>query len=260
MVALDEDSVMKIKLGVASALGLLLSVLAAPAAALEITATYLGIGNGGNVQRAVLNSSSNPNFYSLGAGQMQLDIVSGALDNFDLLPLGDQVIAYCIEPQETVASTTYTITDISQAPTNIGGMGVARSQDIHELLFHVPIDAFSPTLTDEDALALQIALWEISRETEASYILAEGIGGNVQFRNPSIAGAIGKAQGWLDSYVNDDPNDGINDGYDPDLLALIKVGNQDLLVKRVHSVPAPASWLLVLPLLWWLRRRVLAHA
>lgn len=231
------------------------TLLAMPAVqALPITATVVGTHAGGNVNVRILNSTVG---YESGktawGGQIELSVNSSAF-NPDFMPsASSRVIAYCLEPQENIAFSTYEMetAELDQAGTSMGGIGITRSRQIQDLLYHIQPAFGIGVLSNAQALAVQITLWEIVSEIDPNlpYSLSSG---NALFTTTGSAvtdEALTLSQGWLDAYVND----GQRGPYEPRLLSLNKTNVQDLLVQRV---PAPASIALLLIGLTAIRRRL----
>lgn len=232
----------------------IVACLPLPASALELTGTIVATGAGGNIRMRILDSTTNTSWVTHWGGQIIIDRVGGDFTDQLLPDIGNQVISYCLEPEESIGYSTYTwqASPLENGSTQTGGIGITKARHIQDLLYHIP-DTFQAAATGTQALALQIALWEIARETDTGgYSLS---GGNVAFQSASgtPAGALNTAQQWLDQYVND----GTGGPYDDKLIALTRIGNQDLIVRRV---PAPATLLLFAPLLWLARRRPLTTA
>ena len=170
----------------------------------------------------------------------------------DLLPVGPSFYAFCIEPREFISpggTYTYTVAPLSQGTTNIGGMGEAKANQLRELfgrfypLFGVPLD-------QQHAAALQIAIWEIVRETNGTLNVSNG---TTQFRNEGLAGTMALAQSYLAQINGLGPQA-------PGLLALISgtetvPGTQDLLVQAPEPGTLGLAGLACLILLGAIRRR-----
>ncbi|MEZ5398318.1 MAG: PEP-CTERM sorting domain-containing protein [Bryobacteraceae bacterium] len=213
------------------AFGALLGSAALPALATNLTAQFTSVSPSSTVQRSL---NSGVNYSTLTVGLFNL-VPTGGTYAGDLNPVGPAIFAFCVEPLEGVSpGSTYTweVSPLESGATNIGGMGAARADRIRELfgeaypLFGGPLDAMQ-------ASALQIAIWEIVREQNATLSVT---GGTTRFQNESLAGTLALAQSYLD----------LVDGNGPrlqNLLALTLVGNQDLLVQS----PEPGTiWLLSL--------------
>jgi len=246
----------------AALLALLLGGIAPAAFATAITGTVVGIHAGGNINMQILNSSAYATPTQAWGGQIEVNPTGGDFTGTLLPDTSASIIAFCVEPIEHIGYSTYTwqVSPLEQGNTVAGGMGSTRANQIRDLLYHVKPAFGIDLLSNSEALALQISLWEIVSEIDTGpYSLA---GGNARFTSTGGStsnSAVTLAQAWLNSYVND----ATPGPYNNDLLALTRIGNQDLLVQQLPppgtdtggSVPAPASlWLLALPL-WLLRRR-----
>lgn len=224
----------------AGSLAGMLALSAADASAATVTATFTGLGLGGSVDRIIDDSTTGTqgtqsgitsalfNFHRTG-GDFAGTLLTGVADNF---------LAICIEPQDTISiggSYTFVVEDLSNGAENIGGMGVPKANRIRELLFGV--DPFSFTTATEGS-ALQIAIWEIVRETDGTPL--DVATGHTRFSNAAPAAALTQAQLWLDTYVNDGEDPGQRAS---NVLALVSDSNQDVLA--FVRVPTPGA----LPLL-----------
>ncbi len=142
--------------------------------------------------------------------------------------------AFCLEPLQYIANgATYSVVSVASAPTNTGGMGAAKADLIAELFGRYAPNLAAP-MTTLVAGALQIAIWEIERETASTLSVSTG---NIYFYNPdSPDGMIELAQTYLSSLNGLGPRA-------QGLYALINgnltSGTQDLLVQLV--VPEPVS-------------------
>ena len=223
----------------AGSLASLMALSAADASAATVTAKFTGLGLGGSVNRIIDNSTTGTTGTQSG--------ITSALFNFQrtggdfagtlLAGVSDNFLTICIEPQDTISigsGYTFMVEDLSDGAENIGGMGVTKANRIRELLFGVNPFAFT---TNTEGSALQIAIWEIVRETDSTPLDVST--GHTRFSNAAPAGALAQAQSWLNTYVNDgeDPGQRANN-----VLALVSDTNQDVLA--FVSVPAPG----VLPL------------
>ena len=197
-------------------------------------ATVIALFNGEmtseNIQRYVGNDPTNPSgWVDTSTGEFKFTRTGGT-------QVGDPsnvFYAFCIEPREFVsAGTTYTydFSYLEQGTTNIGGMGTAKANLIRELLGRYYPD-FSVSLDAKHASALQIALWEIVRETSGTLDVSTG---NVQYRNPDDADALTLAQTYLTSLNGQGPKL-------TNLYALTAIGAQDVVVQvnGQFEIPAP---------------------
>lgn len=145
--------------------------------------------------------------------------------------------AFCVELGQTVnfgESVTYDVLQLEMGSSVTGGLGAARADSIRELLGAVYPD-FSQALTNNQYAALQIAIWEITREDFA----ANGydvLAGDVTFSG-SNATILGLANTYLGQV------DGVGERA-RGIRALVNERRQDMLVQ--FPVPEPASLALAL--------------
>jgi len=156
-------------------------------------------------------------------------------------PLPDSPIssfwAFCVELGQSVnfgESVTYDVMPLAMGSNVTGGLGAEKADSLGELLGAVYPD-FSQTLTNNQYAALQIAIWEITRENVASfgYDVATG---DVQFSG-SNATILGLANTYLAQV------DGIGERA-RGIRALVNERRQDMLVQ--FPVPEPGSLALAL--------------
>jgi hypothetical protein len=145
--------------------------------------------------------------------------------------------AFCVELGQTVnfgESVTYDVMPLAMGSSVTGGIGAAKADSLRELLGAVYPD-FSQVLTNNQYAALQIAIWEITREDFASY--GYGVAtGDVKFSG-STATILNLANTYLAQV----------DGVGPraqGIRALVNTRRQDMLVQ--FPVPEPASLALAL--------------
>lgn len=156
-------------------------------------------------------------------------------------PLPDSPVssfwAFCVELGQTVnfgESVTYDVLPLAMGSNVTGGLGAAKADSIGELLGAVYPD-FSQTLTNNQYAALQIAIWEITREDFATHGY-DVLAGDVQFSG-STATILNLANTYL----------GQVDGVGPrarGIRALVNERRQDMLVQ--FPVPEPGSLALAL--------------
>lgn len=204
-----------------------------------LTATIDSITPSGTVQRRITDHPET-GFVELTVGQFNLTRTGGTFVG-ELMPINvpapDTFAGFCLEPKETIStgnSYTWTVGAVETGNTLQGGLTSLRADLIRELFArHHP--AFGTPLMNLQAGALQIAIWEIVRETSLS---GSAVGldlntasGNVQFQSESVSGMIAAAQGYLATLTNlpEAPRT-------QTLRAMTIVGTQDLLVQ----VPEPA--------------------
>ncbi len=191
---------------------------------------------GGSVQRIIADSTTgSQGWTALSVGRFTLTQTGGELATNNLLPNPDNTfLAFCGEPQEPIfvgQTYTFAVSPLRQMPENTGGMGQQRADFVNRLLHGVNqnvINLLSADMTRVQAAALQIALWEIIRETQTGNAFSTAFSitaGNTRFRNPFDAAALTNAQSWLDRYVNH----GASGPKLTNTIALIHPTNQDLL-------------------------------
>ena len=218
----------------------------APAAnAATVVATYTS-GIGGTVARSIVNGAGGGQYNALQqADRFGMDRTGGT-DGRALIGGGlDDFYAWCIEPREFITagqSITYNVVPLSLAATNIGGIGAVKAAQVQELFGRFN-PSFATPMTATKAGALQIALWEIVRETAGNPLNVYT--GNIYF-NPgsdSLPGMLTLASSYVSAI----------DGTGP-LARNLRVlsngqfgvqgsGTQDLVVQ---GVPEPASWAMLI--------------
>ncbi|WP_396626345.1 hypothetical protein [Luteitalea sp.] len=207
---------------VTAAVVLLLGTHAAQAG--TVVATFNST-SGGTLERIIEDSTvGSTGWTGLNAGSFSFTRTGGTATEQLLPGIGGSFLTFCVEAQETITqgqSYTFEVKDLSEGAENIGGMGVVRSNQLRELLYGVkPLQGMSTV----QAAALQVAMWEIVRETSA--LPYDVLNGKTRFRNAFDGAVFTTAQGWLDSFVND--------GEDPtqragNVVALVNANNQDVI-------------------------------
>lgn len=145
--------------------------------------------------------------------------------------------AFCVELGQTVSfgeSVNYDVLPLEMGGSAMGGLGAAKADSIRELLGSVYPD-FTQVLTNNQYAALQIAIWEITREDFATYGYDVATG-DVRFSG-STATILNLANTYLAQI----------DGVGPrarGIRALVSERRQDMLVQ--FPVPEPASLALAL--------------
>jgi hypothetical protein len=212
------------------------TVFACSTWATTITATFSQVSPSGTIERS-LDSGTNWGQYNIGR----------FIFTFSSMPPGvsfegtaTTFIGFCVEPLEgvTVGNTySWTLATLDQGATNIGGMGATRADQIARLL-SAALPSFTGTITNLQASALQIAIWEIVRETSGTLNVTNG---TVRFRNESVAGTLTQAQTWLNMLSSTNPPAPLTN-----LGALIQTGVQDIVVQyRGTPVPEPSAWVML---------------
>ncbi len=227
------------------ALFLLLLVTSFNASSSTIVFDATGSNVGADVK---VKYDGDRDYYEGFGGLMGFDQTGGTFTG-SLLPDSADVskfTAFCIDVTNGYAPGE--VHNVS--PLSLGtNMGQAKADDISRLLNNVYPD-FSQSISSKNALALQIAIWEIVHEDSGTYDVFDG---KIEFRWDDYSertctnhrctvtdeGARGLAQDWLDQYVINQTGDKLDN-----LLALTRGGAQDLLAQTVSAVPVPgAVWL-----------------
>lgn len=161
-------------------------------------------------------------------------------------PTPTDFYGFCIEPAEGVTTNqtyTYTYDILSSGATNINGMGATKADYLRQL-YEKFAPAFNASMLDDvTARALQIASWEIVRETSGTFNVSNG---SIRFSSSNIGGqtltaaestlaaaAMTRAQTYLSSLV--DPATYTEKPY---YFALTRTGNQDI---GVYWTPEPLT-------------------
>ncbi len=179
------------------------------------------------IQRTV---DDGANWYSTEVGLFHFQRTGGDYQGFNVIDF----YGFCIEPREFVSpgsSYTYEWNILENGATNIGGMGAARAEQLRELYArYFPV--FTSDVDPTTAQALQIATWEIVRETSNDL---DVLNGTTRFRNADSPSALVLAQTFLSSLT------GSGVALD-NVFALTAVGAQDIVVQET---PEPATALLL---------------
>ncbi len=225
----------KARIGAAMA-GAALLLMAGQAHAGTVIATFLGADPaGGLVQRSIVSGPGAPQLNSTQDPERFLMNATGGSELFRIIGngIGAQFYAFCIEPRQFIdnSSIAYDLVPLSSGTTNIGGMGATKADQITELFGRYAPNLNAP-MTSLKATALQIAIWEIVRETPGDAL--DVTSGNIYFTTPeSPSGAIALAQTYVQSIDGTGPRAiglmALDNGIfgDPSTSA----GTQDLLVQ-----------------------------
>jgi PEP-CTERM motif len=199
---------------------LLALATAAPVTAAQVTLAYnAGASTLGSVQTSYNSGSSYSN---VGAGRLAFNRTAGNIPG-----LSDSTIyTFCIEPQEFVQNiTVYNVVGLQNGNTAQGGIGNTKADAISQLFAR-----FRPVvkgaITAQAAQALQIAIWEIVRETSGVWNVSQGL---ARFQSASVPGALTLAQSYLSALTANGPLLG-------NLRGLNAFGVQD----QLAQVPEPA--------------------
>ena len=195
-----------------------------------ITATLGDIQTNVTVTRTISNSAVGPTTpTSVAVGLIAFTLSSG-----------ETFYTYCVEPQQATGAvgtvTTFTVDPtLRLAPGNVGGMSGTQVAALLLALGQVA-NPFDPGLSALDQAAMQVALWEITRENVAStYSIFSG---NATMTNASLSGVLARAESFLDAV-----NKGTGTPYAAGRVnAWINADRQDMLVQ----VPVPEPWSLPL--------------
>lgn len=193
------------------------------------------------VQRRI-SDAGDTGFVNLTVGQFQMTRTGGtATEQILAGPSGGATfVGFCAEPKESLGSSvTYTLSTVESGSTLTGGMGTEKANLVRELIGrHYP--DYTSTLTAQTAGALQVALWEIVRETETASggsLLLSTSTGNVTFGTSATTGLVALAQSYLSSLTGSPTAPRANN-----LRVLTVTGNQDVLVMLAAApVPEPAT-------------------
>jgi hypothetical protein len=178
------------------------------------------------IDRTVDNGA---NWYTTDTGLFKFTRTGGTFSGFQNTPF----FAFCIEPREFVSvgsNYTYTWSHLWEGTTNIGGMGVAKANLLREL-FGRYFPVFTDPIDNVHASALQIAVWEIVRETTGTLDVYNG---TVRYRNATDVPALQLAQTYVQSLNGSGP-------MLSNVFALTLVGAQDLIVqdRNLQDAPVP---------------------
>jgi hypothetical protein len=218
------------------------AALASAAQAATVTAAYTG-GIGSSITRSIVSGAGAPQLNtSIVVERFNMDQTAGSLRLVG--GPGADFFAWCIEPREIInlnVQVVYNIVPLSQAATNIGGIGAAKANQVRELFGRFLPD-FSASVTATEAAALQVALWEIVRETPGNPLdLATG---NIYFTAASNAAVYNLAGSYLGAIDGTGPKAkrllALNNG----IFGVQGGGSQDLLVQA--AVPEPGSWAMLI--------------
>lgn len=196
----------------------LLGSISSSAGAGTINLDFQSVLNGVTVQRTIGGDT-----VSTTAGLFYFKVVSGGTLSVPYTNL----YTFCIEPYEytTNAPVLYTVQDLKDAPTNVpGGMGEAKANLLREL-YGVYFPVNTSAIAADKAAALQIATWEIVRETTG---VLNVYAGNVYYDNTTYADL---AQTYL-NYITSN-----NGAMRTDIMAAVKSGKQDPWI----PVPEPST-------------------
>lgn len=207
-----------------------LAALSTGLQAAAVTVTFNGIaGIPSGVERRIADSTTGTqDWTTLPVGMFSYTRTGG--DYTGSFQPGNPFFAFCLEPQEIAASTTFQVVSLANGGTNLNGIGATRASQVDRLLTTF-YPAFGPSISDIQVAAIQIAIWEIVRENSGTLNVANG---TTQFRNATNNQTLGLAQMYLNSVANG------NGSVSGNFLALNSVGVQDVVI-RVSDVPEPST-------------------
>lgn len=216
--------------------------------AAQVNADYINLQGGAiNTNQSISGSAGRFKFdrQALSGGT---EFAGTLVSNGGSINLGgndDLFYGFCLEPNEGLIDPhVYDVENLQSAPDGgvSGAMGASRADDMRILFGNVYPD-FSVDLSGDltKAIALQIAVWEIANESDATYSVS---GGAFSIDSGSQSGAQTLAQTWLDKIATNSMVDWNNSLKASGLLALIDTSagkGQDYVVQAV-PIPA-AAWL-----------------
>ena len=155
-------------------------------------------------------------------------------------------LAFCVEPFEDASlntSYTYNTATLANADTSslTGGLGATKATQISELLGKYAPN-LSASMTQVQASAIQVAIWEIVSELSTNPF--DVTHGNTTFTTGSAdsADVLDLAQTYLNYVTSANGNGPQAQG----LEALTVSGHQDFLVQIVGTAPEPSTWAMML--------------
>lgn len=202
-----------------------------PLSAATIVAKYEGY-QGGTVK---MSTNSGSSYSTVGGGVFVFERTGGDYSDGPLL--NKDFYAMCIEPQEWISGAgphTWDVHPLEDGNTSIGSFLPTRFNLLSELFgrywpdFDNLPNSF-PASTSEEALALQIAVWEIVGEGAGPFAANYATTGVMRFKNASITSALTLAGTMLTSLDGTGPK---ADG----LMAMLKTGKQDY-VFQIETTP-----------------------
>jgi MYXO-CTERM domain-containing protein len=213
--------------------GGMLAALSTGAQATTIIATFNSMTPSSGVTVTYPSTTTNTS-----AGRFNFTRVGG---DHPQTPLPDSPVsriwAFCVELGQSISTgdtVTFDVLPLESGSNVAGGIGVARADALRELLGAAYPD-FSQVLTNNQYAALQIAIWEITRENVGLY------GYDVSTGDVKFSGSTATILGLANTYLSQ------VDGVGPRaqrIRALVNERKQDMLVQ--FPVPEPGSLALAL--------------
>jgi hypothetical protein len=152
----------------------LLGMIAAPVSAATIELKFDGVQGQASIERTI---DGGTNWITTEAGLYHFTRIGGTQ------PTVTEIYTFCIEPLQFISQNqivTYNVVELQDAPNYLGAMGTTKANLLRELYgTYYPVSD-SSSISNLTARALQIATWEIVRETSGSYNVSTG---NVYYRN-----------------------------------------------------------------------------
>ena len=213
----------------ATVVGLAALCLPSPVSASLVNAYFVEDLYASGIERTVDNGA---NWYTTTVGLFHWQRTGGDYPQFTVFDF----YAFCIEPREFVSPGStyqYEWNILENGTTNIGGMGAPLANQLRELYGRY-YPAFTGALNSDTAGALQIATWEIVRETSGTL---DVLNGTTRFRNGANPAALTLAQTYLSGLTGSGPSL-------DNIFALTAVDVQDIVVQD-SPVPEPGTGALV---------------
>ncbi len=232
--------------------------------------TYTGLGSGLGVSPIVYWDSQTPGS-KLGSsfvGALKFTVNSST--NTDIIPVGSNFMAFCLELKQTLnskASYNFVIDSVQNAPNpstssplpggHIGAVREGYLTKLYDLAYDIMLDKLSSTSSSTRnayAGAFQLAIWELSHETYEPSPLHFGVSQgdgtfylNVASPTGTTLNGITLANQWLAAVL--DPNVTVDRKYD--IYALTNYTNANTAQDLIFAVPIPeatamTTWALVL--------------
>lgn len=207
-------------------LGVLLAFGSLTARAGTIKATVVNVISYGMVDLSLDSGSTWAKDYAASIAMKR----TGGTSAIELLPDPVNFVTFCIEPRESISlnqSYTWEVEPLSKGTTSLGGMGTVKAELVRELIGR-EYSTWGSTISNLQAAAMQVAIWEIVEENSGTLNV---LGGNIRFRNGSITGMLDLAQSMLNSLDGTGPKPRY-------LYALTNPTQQDIFGMAIpHGVP-----------------------
>lgn len=216
----------KLIINIAILLGVLLGSGSLTAKAGTIQATVVNVISYGTVEMSLDSGGSWATDYAANIAMKR----TGGTSEIELLPDAVNFVTFCIEPRESISlgqNYTWEVEPLSKGTTSLGGMGTVKAELVRELIGR-EYSTWGSTISNLQAAALQVAIWEIVEENSGTLNV---LNGNIRFRKGSIAGMLDLAQTMLNSLDGTGPKPRY-------LYALTNPTQQDIFGMAIpHGVP-----------------------